>query len=302
MATAAEPRLASLPLPGGREGATVRLSPLLSGRCTGPPAWFHREEGRFAGLRAMGLGVPKDRWFKVPLVSFLVEHPGAGLVLVDTGLHPSCAVDPKQNLGRVGARLLSDLEMQPSDAVPAQLRARGLDPGTVSVVILTHLHFDHASAISEFPDATFVMDQAEWESANDKRPWLRGYKPRQFDHAFDYRLLDFESSSTDSFATFGRSHDVFGDGSVRVVSTRGHTLGHMSVVLRLGGREALLCGDAAYTERTIAEGVLPQRVDDEHLFRRSLREIQHYREQTPDALMVPGHDDEAWRRLDRVYE
>jgi hypothetical protein len=41
---------------------------------------------------------------------------------------------------------------------------------------------------------------------------------------------------------------------------------------------------------------------DEHLFRRSLREIQIYAQQTPDALIIPGHDLAAWRELGKIYE
>ena len=100
---AAEPQSAVLPLPGGTTGATVRLHPLLSGTASGPPGWIHREDGRLAKLHALGIGVPKSDFLDIPIVSFLVEHPSAGPVLIDTGLHPSCAVDPKQNLGRVGA-------------------------------------------------------------------------------------------------------------------------------------------------------------------------------------------------------
>ena len=105
---------------------------------------------------------------------------------------------------------------------------------------------------------------------------MQGYWGRQFDHAFEWRTVDFESPDADSFATFGRSLDLFGDGSVRLVSTPGHTAGHLSVVLRLREREALLTGDAAYTRRTIEETALPYRMEDEHRFRRSLREIQLY--------------------------
>ena len=67
MATAAEPRPAELPLPGGREGAKVKLHPLLTATVQGPPAWFLREEGRFAWRKAFGLGVPKDQWLKAPI-------------------------------------------------------------------------------------------------------------------------------------------------------------------------------------------------------------------------------------------
>src|SRR3954469_20442547 len=102
MATGAEPQPAVLPLPGGTPGATVKLHPLLSGVAKGPPGWIHREDGRLAKLHAIGIGVSKSDFLEIPIVSFLVEHP-AGPVLIDTGLHPSCAIDLKQNFGRVGA-------------------------------------------------------------------------------------------------------------------------------------------------------------------------------------------------------
>ena len=121
--------------------------------------------------------------------------------------------------------------------------------------------------------------------------------PRQFDHAFDYRLLDFEGRDAESFSGFARSFDMFGDGSLRTVYTPGHTLGHMSVVLRTGAGEVLVAGDAIYLQRTLDDTHLPYRTEDEHLFRRSLREIQQYVRETPDALVIPGHDWEDWERL-----
>ncbi|MBX5470596.1 MAG: N-acyl homoserine lactonase family protein [Thermoleophilaceae bacterium] len=297
MTTAAEPRPIRLPLPGGAAGASVRLVPLLSATTIAPPAYLYREGGRLATARALGIRVPRERWVRIPIQSFLLLHPAAGPVLVDTGLHPSVAVDPKQNLGRLGALVLKEIEMRPTDAVPARLRAMGIEPQEIGVVVMTHLHLDHASAISEFPEATFVVSRAEWEAAVELGA-RRGYVRRQFDHAFDYRLIDFEDPSIDSFATFGRAVDLFGDGSVRVVYTPGHTRGHVSVIARLEDREALLAGDAIFTSRTLAESALPWMLDDEHRFRRSLREIQLYAERTPGALIVPGHDLDAFRRLE----
>jgi glyoxylase-like metal-dependent hydrolase (beta-lactamase superfamily II) len=265
------------------------------------PGLLYGARGRLAPLRAIGVGVARERLVELPVQAFLVEHPGAGPLLIDTGLHPAVAVDPKRALGRLGGLAFKELRMDTAQAVPTQLRERGLDPGAVRTVVLTHLHSDHASGISQFPEATFLVSAAEWAAASEGRS-TDGYLKRQFDHAFDYRTLDFERADADSFASFGGALDVFGDGSVRIVFTPGHTHGHCSVVLRLGTREALVAGDAIYTERTLAESVLPYRMADEHRFRRSLREIQLYVEQTPDALVIPGHDMPAWRRLDAVYE
>jgi glyoxylase-like metal-dependent hydrolase (beta-lactamase superfamily II) len=315
MTAAAEPRPAELPLPGGKEGATVKLHPLLGGRARSPTAALLRESGRLAWRRALGLGVGEDGWTPIPIVAFLVEHPGAGLVLIDTGLHPSVAVKPSENFGRVTLLAFRDLEMDAGQALPAQLRERGLEAAAVKVVVMTHLHVDHASGISEFPGATFVVSRAEWDAATSQGQ-THGYVTRQFDHAFDYRLLDFEGAavregagsartgatvSPSSFAGFARSFDLFGDGSVRTVYTPGHTLGHMSVLLRTARGEVLVAGDAMYLRRTLDDTHLPYRTEDEHVFRRSLREIRQYATETPDALIIPGHDWEAWQKLDAVY-
>lgn len=301
MATGAEPRPAELPLPGGSDGATVRVRPLLSGRFRAPPAYFVHEPGRLSWRKALGFGVPRREWLDAPIVAFLVDHPGAGPVLIDTGLHPAVAVDASKNFGPVSAFAFKGLEMKPDQAVSAQLRALGREPSDVRTVVMTHLHVDHASAMAEYPDATFVFSRAEWDAATTQGQ-LHGYMKRQFDHAFDYRMLDFDGPEAGSFSSFGRSFDLFGDGSVRLVFTPGHTLGHLSVVLRLQGREALVAGDAIYLERTLTEKVLPYRMEDEHLFKRSLREIELYAREAPDAVIVPGHDMEAWHRLPAELE
>ena len=301
MATAAEPRPAELPLPGGREGASVRVHPLMTGRMIGPEAWFLRRDGRLAWRRALGLGMTRSEWLEFPVPAFLVEHPRAGPVLIDTGFHPSVAVEPRKNLGPVAHILFKDVRMEAEQAATAQLRAKGVEPSRVNVVVMTHLHVDHASAISEFPDATFVVSRAEWAAATSQGQ-LHGYVRRQFDHAFDYRLLDFEGPDVESFASFGRSFDLFGDGSVRFVYTPGHTLGHQSVVLRLRRREALVAADAVYLRRNLDEVRLSHRTADDHLSERSLREIRRYARDTPDALIIPGHDWDAWQELDAVYE
>jgi N-acyl homoserine lactone hydrolase len=296
MTTAAEPRPAELPLPGGREGATVKLHPLLTGRMRGPEPWFLREQGRFAWRRAFGFGVRKDDWLPVPVPAFLVEHPGAGPILIDTGFHPSVAVKPTENLGRLARFTFKDIDMKPEQAVAAQLRERGIAATDVKVVVMTHLHIDHASAISDFPEATFVVSKAEWDAATTQGQF-HGYVPRQFDHAFDYRLLDFENGDANSFSGFARSFDLLGDGSLRCVYTPGHTLGHLSVVVRTAAGEVLVAGDALYLRRTLDDTHLPYRTEDEHLFRRSLREIQQYARETPEARIIPGHDWADWEKL-----
>lgn len=301
MAVATECKPLTHPLPGGSDAATVRLHPLLAGEMPAPAAYLDRRPGRLGRLRdAAGALASRSRWPALPVPAFLVEHPTAGPLLVDTGFHPSVLDGLRANMGRAGP-LLYDVRTTREQLIPAQLEARGIAATDVRTVVMTHLHIDHASGVEAFPAATFVVDRREWAAAGAGGGWRNGYHSRQFDHAFDWRSLDYDDPSIDSFATFGQTFDLFGDGSVRLLSTPGHTAGHQSVLLRLAGREALLIGDAAFTWATLRDDATPFLLHDEHRFRRSLGEIAHYLRQTPGALAIPGHDAAAWSELAPVY-
>jgi N-acyl homoserine lactone hydrolase len=171
------------------------------------------------------------------------------------------------------------------------------------VVVLTHLHEDHASAIEAFPEALFIVSATEWEAATSRRlPQLHGYRPSHYDFAFNYRTVDFDADFIESYGPFGRTFDLFGDGSVRLAYTPGHSAGHMSVILRLPRRDFVVVGDAAYDWRQFQGEAEPLMIEDEHNWRRSLRELQAFRRSYPYALMVPGHDRDFWAKLERRYE
>jgi glyoxylase-like metal-dependent hydrolase (beta-lactamase superfamily II) len=297
----AETKRLSGPLPGGREGATVAVEPLKAGEMTCPRAWLERETP-FPTLRMLGLGIPRPEAVRVPIPAFLVHHP-AGPFLVDTGLHPSVASRPVENMGRIVARI-SRPQLEPGMEVPAQLRARGIDPRQIRLVVMTHMHFDHTSAMSEFGQATFVVTETEWEAASSgSRPLLHGYRHAHYDYAFDYRTISYGGESVSSYASFGRTFDLFGDGSVRLASTPGHTVGHQSVICHLADRDLVIAGDAIYTIGQLEGGAPePSRPEDRHNWRRSLRELQRFARNYPDAVIIPGHDAEHWETLDARYE
>ena len=299
--TAADPRPARLPLDGGVEGAAVVVHPMRTAEMLAMPRFLQRPRGPLAELRGLGLLTPRSRWTRVPIPCFLVEHPGAGPILVDTGLHASVAENPAATLGR-RAKAAYTIHMEPGWSAAEQLRDdHGLEPGDVRLVIMTHLHYDHAGAIADFPRATFVVDAVEWRAATHGG-FLQGYRRALFDHPFEWRTVRFDAPEVESFASFGRTLDLLGDGSVRLLSTPGHTKGHVSVLLRLsGGRELLLTADAAYARRTIDETLVPVFVDDVHVYRRSLGEIARYVELTPSASVVCGHDAEGWAAVQDVY-
>jgi len=277
----------SLPLAGGREGAGVRVHPLRTANMLAPPAFLERPGGPAGLLRGLGVHIPRSRWITLPIPCFLVEHPSAGPFLIDTGLHASVASDPAPNLGRV-AKALYSIDMAPTDAAPAQIRARGVDPDAIGLVLMTHLHYDHASGATQFPGATFLVDRREWDAAN-RGGMLQGYHRPHLDPALRWRAIDAGSEA-----------DLFGDGSVRLFHTPGHTPGHLSLLLRLEGGESLLVtADAAYGQQTLDERLVPLVFDDREAYLDSLdrlialsREADH---------VVCGHDPDGLKRADGAF-
>ncbi|MBA2522906.1 MAG: N-acyl homoserine lactonase family protein [Solirubrobacterales bacterium] len=291
------------PLPkGGKKGATVTVEPLLGGEVQAPRAFFENPGGRLAVPRMLGLGTPRSKWVWAPVPAFLITHPTAGPVLVDTAFHGSVAAKPAANLGRVMARA-SRARIEPGRDIPSQLRERGIVSSQLETVVLTHLHFDHASGIAEYPNATFVLSQPEWIAATTADSSLtQGYRTSHFDYLFDYRTVDFDAPGISSYASFGRTFDLFGDGSVRLAFTPGHTTGHYSVIARLRDRDFVIAGDAIYTHAQLDDADPPPRPVDMHNWQRSLRELKQFHKTFPQAIIAPGHDADHWPTLESRYE
>ena len=228
---------------------------------------------------------------------------GAGPILVDTGLHASVAVDPKQNLGPL-LRPRSTVRDEARAGDPgAAARARASTPARSPLVVMTHLHMDHASAISDFTEATYVLGEGEWAAFHAPAADLQRLRPQAGRRT---RSTTARSSTTPPrrlLLDLRRARSTCSATARCAWSTRpGHSLGHQSLILRLKDREALIAGDAIYFLDDARARAARLRMADEHNWRRSLREIQLYRRENPDALIIPSHDQELWDGLAEKYE
>lgn len=296
MAVTAQPRSVVLPLPGGREGATVKVHPLVVADMHAPPNFWDGGNSVVAMLKSVV--IPRSKWSWLPIPAFLIEHPEAGPILVDTAFDASVATDPAPNLGKAAARVYS-IRMRPEQAVPVQLRARGVDPADVRTVVMTHLHYDHTSGIGQFPDATYVVDRAEWAAASTGG-FFQGYAPAHLDLAQDWRTVDLAAAPPAE--GFDHVLDLLGDGSIRLAATPGHTNGHLSVLARVESGDLLLTGDAAYARKSIAERLVPLMLTgakSEYLH--SLGQIAGWEERHPGAPILCGHDPFNRADLERSY-
>lgn len=216
-----------------------------------------------------------------PIGSYLIEHP-KGLVLYDTNLDPEAVTDPSGTYGPIGEAF--GLQFAPEQAVDEQVRAAGFDPADVDQVVLSHVHFDHTGGLGRFPDAKVVLGEGEMAFS----AWPTGSNQGFF------RSVDLEplrGRERDILEVpVGVDHDLFGDGSLVLISTPGHSPGHMSLLVRLeGGASYVLAGDATHSREALEQEIIcPSDVDTVSAVR-SIKRLKLLRA-AYDAPVLIGHD------------
>ena len=178
-----------------------------------------------------------------PYFFYLVEHP-KGHVLFDTGLHPDIRTNITGRLGPAAAAF--PIQMFEDGDLVSQLAKLGLQPGDIHAVVPSHLHFDHAGGLEFVRHAPIYTQTAELRTARNPPCYQAElYTSADFELDLDWRLLDGD-------------HDLFGDGSLKIISTPGHSPGHQSLVVNFAARAPLvLLGDAAYNLGKMRQRRLP---------------------------------------------
>jgi N-acyl homoserine lactone hydrolase len=153
---------------------------------------------------------------------YLIRHSGEGYLLWDTGVTDRLAALPEgQTVAAIGQT------WHRSQTLVTALAALGIKPADVRYVAISHFHPDHTGNVDEFPDATVIIQKAEWDYA-----MALPQKPFRPEHKA--QLIDGDK-------------DLFADGSVVILATPGHTPGHQSLLVHLEKTGyVVLSGDAVH--------------------------------------------------------
>ena len=172
---------------------------------------------------------------------YLIRH-GKDYMLWDAGLPKTLVGAPTSDHG---------VSLSLERSVVDQIAQLGVDPKAVTKVAVSHYHFDHTGQLPDFPGATLIISEKDWQVVSGQQenvpylnrplfaPWL-GSKPGKV-------------------KAFAKDEDVFGDGSVLIKATPGHTPGHTSLLVRLPKTgDVLLTGDLYHFEAQASKHSVPQ--------------------------------------------
>jgi glyoxylase-like metal-dependent hydrolase (beta-lactamase superfamily II) len=177
----------------------------------------------------------------------LAIETSEGIVLVDTGFGLRDVADPHSRLSKFFLTLLSPDFREEMTAL-RQLQRLGFSAGDVRHIVLTHLDFDHAGGLDDFPNAAVHMMQQERDDAVLQKTWLdrQRFRPQQWGTRANWRV--YAEPAGEPWYGFGAVRQLAGlPPEILLVPLPGHTHGHAGVAVKQDdGHWLLLAGDAYF--------------------------------------------------------
>lgn len=236
------------------------------------------------------LGVPQtvltpgrgaDRRARIPIPAYLIQVDGQA-ILFDTGMPDRCYTGDPQALARTGSAeppTLVPFGTQ-RDSVSGQLATLGLRPADVTLVVNSHLDFDHCGGNAHFAHCPLMLQAAEMEAARTRRDLY------ETDGGWDAPEMRYQTIQGDYPLASG----------AELLATPGHTPGHQSLLVRLPASGPMLFTfDAVYTAALWQADELGRGAEPEQA-RASMDRLRRVAAET-GAQVVFGHDPEQWASL-----
>jgi N-acyl homoserine lactone hydrolase len=205
---------------------------------------------------------------------YLIQH-GDRLMLWDSGMSDAIASKPE---GVTAANGLLTLWVR--KPLASQLQQLGIAPGDITDIAFSHFHSDHVGNANLFTSAKLYIQQPEYDAA---------FGPNAAQ--FNFAPALYEKLRSNPTVKLDGDHDVFGDGSVVILSTPGHTPGHQCLLVRLPKRGAVvLSGDMVHFQENWENRRVPARNFDKQKTVQSMERI---------AAVLQSEHAELWINHDK---
>jgi len=204
---------------------------------------------------------------------YLIEH-AEGWFLWDSGMSASIAATPEGVTAASGL-----LTMYVKKTLASQLEALGVAPAEISRIAFSHFHSDHVGNANLFTAATLYIQEPEYDAAFGADAAKFGFAPKFYDKLAGNKVMKLHGDD-----------DVFGDGSVTIISTPGHTPGHQSLLVRLPKSGAVvLSGDMVHFQDNWDNRRVPARNFDKEQSAKSMERVAKLLEDEHAKLWI-NHD------------
>lgn len=224
--------------------------------------------------------------------AFLIKHDNE-YILFDTGLGKNIKEQFNKDMPWWGKALFSYENVSPA---VLQLQKQNI---TVKDIYLSHLHWDHASALADFPTSKFHVPDIEMKEISDPHvpPKAAAFLKSQFE--FSQEQWSEYKFSQKEFMGFEKTFDVFGDQSVVLVSLPGHTLGSVGMIVTTAKKKYFLVGDLVWRKKAL-EALAPKFIvasmivdGNRDEVKSTMEKVLNFHKTYPEVEIIPAHDEEV---------
>jgi glyoxylase-like metal-dependent hydrolase (beta-lactamase superfamily II) len=249
---------------------------------------------------------PRFTGVTLPSHCLLIETDAHGLVLVDTGIGVEDVLHPRR-LGAFFAPLMQISATQIEMTALSQIEARGFERADVRHIVLTHLDFDHAGGLADFPAARVHVHAKEKAVAPVRASFMQKqrYKPIQLAHGPAWETYAAVGETWKGILAVRQLNGL--PPEILALPTPGHSLGHAAIAVDTGNGWLVHAGDAYFhrsvTERGDASGtpwalrcverLIASNYDDVRRTHATLAELA----KQPDVTVFSAHDPVEYERL-----
>jgi glyoxylase-like metal-dependent hydrolase (beta-lactamase superfamily II) len=235
---------------------------------------FNCGESRVEDVSRWTPGVNVGKPWEFSANCYLIQH-AKGRMMWDAGINDNVATMP-QGFQRS--------KVAPRYRLPKPLRFAlaeiSVDPAKVEHVAFSHTHGDHIGNANLFTGATLYIQQAEYDVAFG----------RDAASKWNFEVTSYDKLRANKTVKLNGDHDVFGDGSVVIISTPGHTPGHQSLLVRLPKTgPVILSGDVVHLQDNWVHRRVPSFNFDREQSLKSMEKVAGIMERTGAKLWI-NHD------------
>jgi len=250
---------------------------------------------------------PGGRWsiIAVPALFGILEHPTQGTVVFDTGYARRFFAGTERLPFRL-MRWFTPPVIPEYEEAARQVRAHGCEPEAVPWILLSHFDPDHYGGLKDFPNARIICTAAAWAAVRDKSGWAAFHVRLLPDHLpedITARLGILPEFTGPAIGPFQRSHDLFNDGTIRLVELPGHAAGQIGAFLRTEeGNDLFLAADACWNRATLNHahyrgGFHRIIAADRRAQEKTYTLLRDLHTTWPELTIIPSHCPQAWREI-----
>lgn len=257
---------------------TLEWEPVLSA------TWKVDRAGLINLERPEAKGLPHDE-ADIVLPVHVLRHPTRGTFIIDTGVSKGLADGTGGGIGFPVSSFLGSMKAKES---LASILAR--QPAPLAGVLFTHLHLDHVLGLPDVPKGTpLYTGPGETSPTSFQNLFLRGTYSNLFDGQAATTELDVSQGVT--IRSVAKAIDFFGDGSLWVISSGGHTPGSLAYVAKTSRGFVLFTGDTCHTRWGWEHQVEPGEFTADHAKNlESLHQLASLAREVPGLIVQTGHE------------